>query len=219
MATYKFSELTLDLLKKIVRLKDKPTASERWEQMQAEITEEEHEQIRFLTARIQNKHLVRMNEATIWARAIYPLLMLAEKPSVQVWAEAPMSAQYPNFSLEGVVDGVIAREMLGEIAAPYLIVVEAKKGIEAKDPVYQMLGEMLAAAWMNYQNNHAPQQEIYGCYTVSDTWTFAAGTVAEFEAEHPLFTVELSRQYEERIEAEAIVRILKSIVAKFTNNP
>ena len=81
-----------------------------------------------------------------------------------------------------------------------------------------MLGEMLAAAWINYQNDHKPQQLIYGCYTVADTWTFAEGLVEEIDAEHPHFTVELSGEYKEKNETETIFQILKSIVAKFTNN-
>ncbi len=218
MATYKFTELSDDILRRLVRLKAKAIEPEKWDQMRMPLTAHERQQIEAINLTLENKQVVRMNEATIWARAIYPLLVLAEKPGLQAWSAVAMSATYPSFSLEGIVDGVLAREELGTIASPYLIITETKRGVEAKDPTYQMLGEMLAAAWINYQNDHQPQQLIYGCYTVADTWTFAEGVVEEFDAEHPLFTVELSSEYKEKTETEIILQILKSIVARFTNN-
>ena len=218
MTTYKFTELSDSALRKLVRLSARATKTEKWDQMRMPLTAFEQQQIEAINSTLENKQVVRMNEATIWARAIYPLLVLAEKPGLQAWSEVAMSAQYPGFLLEGIVDGVLAREELGTIASPYLIVTETKRGVEAKDPTYQMLGEMLAAAWINYQNDHKPQQLIYGCYTVADTWTFAEGLVEEFDAEHPHFTVELSSEYKEKTETEIILQILKSIVAKFTND-
>ncbi len=218
MATYKFSELSDDILRKLIRLKARPITPEKWDQMRGPLTAYERQQIAAINSTLENKQVVRMNEATIWARAIYPLLVLAEKPGLQAWSQVAMAATYPGFSLEGIVDGVLAREELGTIASPYLIITETKRGVEAKDPTYQMLGEMLAAAWINYQNDYNPQQLIYGCYTVADTWTFAEGLVEEFDAEHPVFTVELSSEYKEKTETELILQILKSIVARFTNN-
>jgi hypothetical protein len=38
------------------------------------------------------------------------------------------------------------------LVAP-LLVVEAKQGIEGTDPIPQLYGEMLAAAWLNWQAN------------------------------------------------------------------
>ena len=218
MSTYKFSELSHDILRKLVKLQARATVSEKWDRMKTPLTDYERQQVEAINSTLHNKQVTRMNEATIWARAIYPLLVLAEKPGLQAWSEVAMSAQYPNFLLEGIVDGVLAREELGEIASPYLIITETKRGVEAKDPTYQMLGEMLAAAWMNYQNDHRPQQPIYGCYTIADTWTFAEGLIEELDAEHPLFTVELSSEYKEKTETEAILQILKFIVARFTND-
>ena len=182
------------------------------------LTAHEQQQVEAIKLTLRNKKVTLMNEATIWSRAIYPLLVLAEVPGLQAWSEAAMTAHYPNFSLEGIVDGVLAREELGKIVASYLIVTETKRGLEAKEPTYQMLGEMLAAAWINYHNDHQPQQLIYGCYTIADTWTFAEGIVTEFDADHPHFTVQVSGEYKEINETETIFQILKSIVAKFTNN-
>ena len=49
-------------------------------------------------------------------------------------------------------------------------------------------------------------------------YPIAEGLVEEFDAEHPHFTVELSSEYKEKTETEIILQILKSIVAKFTND-
>ncbi len=218
MATYKFTELSDEILRKIVRFQVTPMLPEKWDQMRMPLTAHEQQQVEAINLTLRNKKVTLMNEATIWARAIYPLLVLAEAPGLQAWSEVAMTAHYPNFSLEGIVDGVLAREELGKIIAPYLIVTETKRGFEAKEPTYQMLGEMLAAAWINYHNDHQPQQLIYGCYTIADTWTFAEGIITEFDADHPHFIVQVSGEYKEINETETIFQILKSIVAKFTHN-
>ena len=72
-----------------------------------------------------------MDEATVWARAIYPLLLLAEHGRIQVWSEVALKAKYANFELEGIVDGLLEHTASGLISTPYLIVVEAKHGVEA----------------------------------------------------------------------------------------
>ena len=90
-----------------------------------------------------------------------------------------------------------------------------KRGINAPNPQYQLYGEMLAAAWLNWKQNTESEQEIFGCYTVADSWTFVYGIVNEIETEKPKLTVELSKTYNGVLEAEHIVQILKSIVGKY----
>lgn len=215
MQTLKFSELTAASLKAVVKLQVDGGVSERWEQMNVTLTRQERQHLRLLTSYMRDFQLTRMNEATIWARAIYPLLMLAERPGVQAWSQVEMAARYRNFALEGIADGVLAKSLLGDIEAPYLIVTEAKKSLDAKDPQYQLLGQMLAGAWINYQNDRNPQQEIYGCYTIADNWTFFRALVEEIEGDMPAMTVESSREYAEKIEAEKIFQILKCIAGRF----
>ena len=60
-----------------------------------------------------------------------------------------------------------------------------------------------------------PEQEIFGCYTVADSWTFVYGIVNEIETEKPKFAVELSKTYNGLWEIERIVQILKSIVGRY----
>jgi hypothetical protein len=211
----KFSELSPANLKSIVTLREKGVTPARWAQMAAPASDEEQARLKILTAYLLNYPLSLMNEATIWARAIYPLLMLAERGPIQAWAQTPLRAAYPRFELEGTVDGVLGNCVSGTIETPYLIVVEAKRGLEAQNPQAQLYGEMLAAARLNQQESGQAEQEIFGCYTISDTWTFVYGLVHDFEADYPTLTVESSREYVEKIEAETIFQILKAIVGRY----
>jgi hypothetical protein len=155
-----------------------------------------------------------MNEATVWARAIYPLLMLAEQDAVRAWAQVPLRATYPTFEISGVVDGVLGKELAGELEAPYLVFVEAKRGIEAQNPQYQLYGEMLAAAYINWKLDGQDPQTIFGCYTVADAWTFVKGEVLGMASDRPALSLESSREYSGKLEAETIVKILQQIVAQ-----
>src|SRR5215208_1786082 len=119
-----FAELTLATLKAIVHLHERGVVPAHWEQMQSPITPHEQQQLQMMTAYLLNYQLNLMNEATIWSRAIYPLLLLAETGSIQAWAQVPLKANYPHFTLEGLADGVLGSALAGTIDAPYLIVVE-----------------------------------------------------------------------------------------------
>jgi len=218
MLRFTFSELSEETLNSIVKLREREVVPEKWIQRMMALNDEEQERLKFLTSYLRNRQTHLMNEATIWSRAIYPLLMLAERGNIQAWAGVPLKAQYPRFELEGEADGALASSVSGRIRVPYLIVVlQAQRGIDAPNPQFQLYGEMLAAAWLNWRGNHQTAQEIFGCYTISDSWTFVHGTVEEFEAEQPVFTVELSGQYFEQFEAETILQILKFIAAKYIN--
>ena len=156
-----------------------------------------------------------LNEATLWCKAIYPLLQLAEEENLQVWAEIALSAQYGQFELEGIADGVIGPSIAGRIQAPYFVMVETKRGIEGSDPVYQLYGELLAAAWMNSQIDGRDNQEIFGCYTIADAWTFVRGEVGNISSDRPTLTVEFSPEYTEKVEAPTILKILKGIIRRY----
>ncbi len=212
---FKFSDLTAPSLKSIVRLHEKVGVWEEWEQITTPLTETEQQQIGFLIANLRDLKLNRLNEATVWARAIYPLLVMAERPGVQAWSQVEMSAYYRHFMLEGCVDGLLGKSLLGDIEFPYLIIAEAKKGNDVKNPLYPLLGQMLAGAWINHHNDSQPRQEIFGCYIIVDTWTFFRGVVEEIESDSPMMTLESSREYAEKIEAGKILQILKSITGNY----
>ena len=207
-----FAELSLSTLRTIVDVAEQGVVSAYWQQMQTLIAASEQQQIDRITSHLLNYQLTLMNEATIWSRAIYPLLLLAEADAIQAWAQITLRATYQCFTLEGLVDGVLGHVFGGMIDAPYLIVVEAKRGLEAQNPQAQLFGTMLAAAWQNQQRQAREIQEIYGCYTIGDNWTFVHGTVTRIDSERPALTIRYSREYAERLEAVTILQILKSIV-------
>ena len=217
MHTYALSQLTEETLKAFVTLHERPDISDKWEEMRLTLNPEEIRLLNYLKSLLRERQLILMNEATLWARAIYPLLVLAEQGHIQAWSGVPLRASYPTFELEGEADGALAPCIAGRMHQPYLVVHETKRGVNAPNPQFQLYGEMLAAAWLNWKNDAKADQEIFGCYTVADSWTFVHGIVGDIETEKPTFTVELSKTYNGVWEAERIVQILKSIVAKYVN--
>jgi hypothetical protein len=213
MLKFTFSELSKDNLKTIVKIDEKGVVPEKWEQMLSDCLPQE-EKINLILSYLKYHRLNLMNEATLWARAIYPLLMLAEQDLIEAWAEVPLKSKYPHFELDGIVDGVLGNCRSGMIDTPYLVVMSAKRSLEAKLPQFQLYGAMLAAAWLNQQENPNNEQEIFGCYTIGDNWTFIRGVVSDFEADYPLMIVEFSPEYFQRLEATTILQILKFIVGK-----
>jgi hypothetical protein len=214
MVTYIFSQLTEETIKTLVTLNEKYIAPEEWEKMQIALTAEECRRLEDIKSTLYRRHLVVMNETTLWARAIYPMLMLAEQGHIQAWSSVPLKASYLTFELEGEADGALAPSLGGRIQPPYLIVNEAKRGIHAPDPQFQLYGEMLAAAWLNWEKKPKPEQEIFGCYTVNDSWVFIRGVVSDIETDKPTFALEFSPDYNGIWDAEQIVQLLKFIVAK-----
>ena len=214
MHTYTFSQLSEETLKTLVTLNEKYMAPEAWEKMQIPLTEEEDRRLDDIKSTLYRRHLVTMNETTLWARAIYPMLVLAEQGYIQAWSGVPLKAAYPTFALEGEADGALAPAIGGRIRPPYLIVNEAKRGIHAPDPQFQLYGEMLAAAWLCWKKDANPEQEIFGCYTVNDSWAFVRGVVGDIETDKPTFTIDFSPVYNGIADAEQIVQLLKFIVAK-----
>ncbi|MEM8638099.1 MAG: hypothetical protein AAGG51_04650 [Cyanobacteria bacterium P01_G01_bin.54] len=215
-----FSQLTLADLKPLIHLQEKAIAPYPWTHVDAvELTAREVNQIHEICSHLINHDTALMNEATIWSRAIYPLLLLAEQDDIAAWAEVSLQADYPNFKLAGIVDGILGRSIAGRVESPYLVVIEAKKGIESENPVFQLYGQLLAAAYQNWQNNQKSTQEIYGCYTIGDTWKFLRAQVSGLETERPSLRVESSREYVEKLEAELIFKLLKRIVAQYLQTP
>lgn len=180
------------------------------------LTDMEQQQLGIIQSRLLNDPTHLLNEATIWSRAIYPLLLLAERDNIRAWAEVVLSAQFSAFDISGIADGAIGQSIAGRLISPYLVVVETKRGIEGADPIPQLYGQLLAAAYLNWKADHQDPQEIFGCYTIADSWTFLRGEVSQFETECPMLKVEYSREYSEKYDAELILKILKQIVGRHT---
>ena len=214
MQKYALSQLDEETLNALVTLNEQVEVSNKWRDMRIPLTSEESILLEKIKATLDGRQLVHMNEATLWARAIYPLLILAEQKHIQAWSGVPLRAIYPTFELEGETDGALAPSVGGKIRPPYLIVHEAKRGVDAPDLQYQLYGEMLAAAWLNWNNKPTSEQEIFGCYAVNDIWAFVRGVVGNIESEKPTFDIEFAPVYNGIFEAERIVELLKFIVAE-----
>ncbi len=213
MTTLTLGKLSLKDLQNQVNLISKGLGHYGWLQTdEIPLSELEQSQLQILQTRLTTTRTHLLNEATTWARVIYPLLLLAERDTIQAWSEVPLAANYPTFALEGIADGVLGGSIDGYLQSPYLVVVEAKKGLDASNLQFQLYGQMLAAAWMNWQANRQEPQQIFGCYTISDSWTFFRAEVSQFESERPELVIESSREFGERLEAEAILKILKNLV-------
>jgi hypothetical protein len=215
MQSFNFSRLTAGFLNSMVTMREKGVTPALWDTTDVSLTEHDRQGVEAIISSLAHKSILLMNEATIWSRAIYPLLVLAEQGELEVWAQLPLKAQYPRFVLEGIADGAVGYNISGPTKSFCLIVVEVKREPELQDPLSQLYGAMLAAARLNWAQDNRVPQEIYGCYTIADNWIFAQGLVADIEALQPTMTVALSRAYSETVEAETILRILKSITGKF----
>ncbi len=209
------SNVSLADLKQVVTLKEKPGRDHSWTDVSAiALTPNDQRQLGDVQNRLRDMSLHLLNEATIWSRAIYPLLLLAEQADIQAWAGVPLQTQYANFAIDGVADGALGRSLAGRMEAPYLVVIEAKRGVEAQSPIFQLYGQLLAAARLNWLESQQEPQEVFGCYTIADSWTFVRAEVTGMEQEKPTLTVEYSRELTEKVDAEQILKILKGIVGR-----
>ncbi len=213
-----FSGTTLKELKAVVQLEESDAFTAAWVKATAiALTPDELQQLDRLKSHLVNEKLHLLNEATLWARAIYPMLLIAEQGNVRAWSEVPLQARYAQFEIEGVVDGVLGRSVAGRLEAPYLTVVETKRGVENQNPLFQLYAQLLAAARLNWELEQSEPQTLFGCYTIADSWTFVRAVVTQLESDRPHLQVESSKEYTEKNDAEIILRILKGIVSHFLN--
>jgi hypothetical protein len=213
MRIYAFKELTPATLAEIATIHHESRQTAVWEELaRRELGEHERLAVTFIVEKLLYYKTQRVNEATIWARAIYPLLVLAEREDIRAWSQVPLTARFGDVEIRGEADGALAGSIDEEIGMPYLVVVEAKRGISGTDPMAQLLGAMLCAGRLNEQDGH-PAREIYGAYTVADVWTFLRGQL-DWTLPKPTMTVLSSREYTEKTEASGILAILESIVGK-----
>jgi hypothetical protein len=220
MQKFNFSEISLKDLKKIVALRQKGIADYSWTQVEkCQIAEEEKSQLSYITNHTKHYPAHIMNEATLWARLIYPLLQLAERDDILATSEVGITAQYAKFELNGILDGVLGKCIAGNPEVPYLVILEAKRGLENTNPQPQLYSQLLATARLNQEdeNNNQAVQEIFGCYTVADVWTFVRAEISEMDSDHPMMMLEHSKEYSENLEAEMILKMLKSIVGNYTH--
>ncbi len=209
-----FTQMSFEDLEKLVVLNDSGIQKAPWDDLaRGELTEVEQQIITYVTLGLRRFQPNLVNEATIWGRAIFPLLLLAEAEGFEAQANVPLFASLGDTELSGVADGAIGRPKAGEVRAPFLIVSEAKRGTEGANPVSQLYGEMLAAACLNAKEKGTHSARIFGSYTVADGWTFVRADISGLDTPRPVIAVVSSWELDEKSEAATIVKILKSIVA------
>lgn len=144
----------------------------------------------------------------------FPAPLAGRDEDVVAQADVPLTARIGDVELAGSADGAFGTPVSGDLVAPFLIVVKAKRGVEGGWPVTQLYGEMLAAACLNAKESNRPAQRMWGLYTVADDWCFVRADVMGLDTERPTLSVVSSRELDEKNEAATIVKILKSIVAR-----
>jgi hypothetical protein len=213
MKSYAFKDINAATLPDIAVIRHEPRQPRVWEELaRKELGERDRLALGLLVDKLLDYKTVRANEATLWSRAIYPLLVLAEREDVRAFSLVPLAATFDDVEIHGEVDGALACSIDDELGLPFLVVVEAKRGISGTDPMGQLLGAMLCAARLNAQGGR-PSREIFGCYTVADLWTFLRGRI-EWSDAKPVMSVLSSREYMEKTEAATILAILESVVGK-----
>lgn len=221
MAKLPLASVTLDDLARLARLESHDEGFEAQGVGDEPLDDDAREQLRYLAKKLAATRPTTLNEATIWSRAIYPLLELAETEQVRAWAEVPLAAKDPfsDAELAGVVDGVLAPDgvLAGAPGQPFLLVVEAKRGMDGVDPRPQLIGALLAVVWSELGRGSAPTAESFGCFTVGDIWTFVRAEARVLPDGTPprlAMTLSWSREYAERTEADAILRLLRHVTRR-----
>lgn len=210
-----FDQITLEELRSLAEIHQVGLRRKPWEDLaRAELTAAEEEVVARISADLRRYQPSLVNEATVFARSIYPLLVLAETEGVQALADVGIRAQVGDVELAGTADGAMGRAIDGELRAPFLLLVEAKRGVEGASPVAQLYAEMFAAALTNARECGLATTTLYGCYTIADDWTFVQLTAEGLDSPRPTLTIVTSSELNEKVEAGTIARILKSIVAE-----
>jgi len=224
MKTLSLATSTADDLAAIVAFDGEGVTTQPWETfLDAPLTEGDRAELA-LVLRHLGPFSVTLNEATVWGRAIFPLLMLAENERVAAWSQVPLTGAAPSgaVALAGVVDGVLAPEgaLGGAPGFPYLLTVEARRGTDASDPRPQLLGALLATAWAQLARTGALPGESFGCYTVGTLWTFVHVRItATDDAPGWRMRLRWSREFAEALEGDAILRVLRGVVGRQDRAP
>src|SRR5580700_832893 len=95
-----FSEVTHGDLTSLVHLDNRGIRREPWDELaRGELAPAEQRIIEYVTAGLERFRPSVVNEATVWARAIFPLLALAETEGVEAQADVPLTARIGEVEL------------------------------------------------------------------------------------------------------------------------
>ncbi len=213
MRHFNLSQIGIDDLASLVDLDDQGMCEAPWaEWSELPLTVDEAQELGYVTRRLRSLPATLVNEATIWGRVVFPILVLCERDGLQAWSQVPLHATVGDAELDGVVDGALGRPVTGRLDPPYLLVVEAKRGVDAPSPQFQLYGELLAASKLHHTRRARERQVMHGCMTVADTFTFVRCEVGELAGARPTMLVASSREFSAKTEAREILAVLKGVV-------
>lgn len=111
--------------------------------------------------------------------------MVAEVDDVRAWSQVALSVVVRGdelrglgdepLRLHGIIDGALAVDAAGQPMAPFFLVVEAKRALDAVDPLPQLQGAMLTVALQRLEDQPERAHGVYSCFTIGDAWTFVRG--------------------------------------------
>ncbi|MFO0761049.1 MAG: hypothetical protein U0359_31515 [Byssovorax sp.] len=211
MEKKQLSQITRADLTRLAELVDQEIRDEPWATFEKRpLSAEDEQQVAQVLRRYRGIHVALINEATLWSRLVYPLLLTAEREPIKAWAEVPIFARIADFEIQGVVDGALAA---GADAprAPLLLIMECKRGTEATNPIHALYAALLCVGWNEVEAHGGDEHTCHGCFTIADTWTFIEAEVFAPKGARPRIVVRSSREYSEKLEAHLILAVLKSI--------
>src|SRR5262245_47481006 len=100
MTKLSLASVTLDDLSRLAAMESRGVTQDPWDGAIEALDEGTLVQLRYLTAKLAQAQPTTLNEATIWSRAVYPLLELAEIDRVRAWAEVALVAKDPDATTE-----------------------------------------------------------------------------------------------------------------------
>src|SRR6202042_2532219 len=100
VAKLSFDAVTLDDLTRLAALETPAAMRAPWDVAQEPLDERTQLLLGYLTEKLAEAHPTTLNEATLWSRALYPLLELAESGRVRAWAEVTFAARDPSSDTE-----------------------------------------------------------------------------------------------------------------------
>ena len=166
--SYKFSEITYKILRKItnITLEDRNNKFEEWFNYSYKLTKEEEFFLQNLLKR-ESKYFQYYKEETQKAKFIIPLLnkinFVTEK--FKDWYEYEISGIVNGYKLSGRTDFMLASGTI-EPEKPYFFIQEFKPSKTNSNPDFQVLAEMLVAMEIN------KKQILCGVYNIGKNWNF-----------------------------------------------
>jgi hypothetical protein len=121
---FNFSRLTDGFLNSMVTVRELGVTPALWDTTDFSLSEYERQRVEAIISSLAKKSILLVSDATIWSRAIYPLLALAEQGELEALAQLPLKAEYPRFVLEGIADGAVGYNLSGPTNSLCLIMVQ-----------------------------------------------------------------------------------------------